>query len=70
MKAQHLQYFESRIAGEQPREYANRVGKLLQDLEDRGIEWTEEPIFRGALLFSVGPEGREAYPFAYIEYPK
>ena len=70
MKMQHLEYFESRIAGEQPKQYKDRINKLLEEWEQAGREWTEEPIFRGALLFSVGPEGKEARPFAYVEYPK
>jgi hypothetical protein len=63
-----MRIFETRIAGEQPKQYENRIGKLLQELEDQGTNWTEEPALRGAYLFSV-PRTSESKPFGYIQYP-
>ena len=65
----NMRIFETRIAGEQPKQYKDRIEKLLEELEQAGREWTEEPALRGAYLFSV-PRGSDSRPFAYIEYPK
>ena len=62
-----IRHFITRIASEQPREYENRVAKLLEELEQQGVEWTETPALRGCYL-SV--RGNLDKPVAYIEYPK
>jgi hypothetical protein len=64
-----MEYFETRIAGEQPKQYKDRIDRMLQGLEDLGAKWTEEPALRGAYLFAV-PRAANSTPFAYIEYPK
>jgi len=64
-----LHYFITRTAGEQPKQYEGRVAELLEDLAERGIEWSEEPALRGCYLLSANLEPIGT-PFAYLEYPK